>query len=164
MDQLGEILRMGAVVTGGQVWDKPFEDVTDLSCQGPSKKDKYLVLFPSTLLMLSVSNRLSAFIYEVLLLLYVNVRFNWNTQRGNCHCPAWTWANMNQKPRPQSAPSRSQASLTITSLTRSPGPLIETIVCVCPTRLEAQVVFLTNSTVTSESLVLVNFISHSRGI
>ena len=35
--------------------------------QGPSKKDKYLVLFPSTLLMLSVSNRLSAFIYEVVL-------------------------------------------------------------------------------------------------
>jgi len=48
MEQLGEILRMAAVVTG----------------QGPAKKDKYLVLFPSTLLMLSVSNRLSAFIYE----------------------------------------------------------------------------------------------------
>ena len=36
-----------------------------LCSQGPAKKDKYLVLFPSTLLMLSVSNRLSAFIYEV---------------------------------------------------------------------------------------------------
>ena len=50
MDQLGEIIKMGAVVTG----------------QGTNKKDKYLVLFPSTLLMLSASNRLSAFIYEVL--------------------------------------------------------------------------------------------------
>jgi len=48
MDQLGEIIKMGAVVTG----------------QGTNKKDKYLVLFPSTLLMLSASNRLSAFIYE----------------------------------------------------------------------------------------------------
>ena len=28
------------------------------------------------------------------------------------------------------------------SLTPSPGPLIETIVCVCPSRLEAQVVYL----------------------
>ena len=49
MDQLGEIVKMGAVVTGS----------------GAIKKDKYLVLFPSTLLMLSASNRLSAFIYEV---------------------------------------------------------------------------------------------------
>jgi len=48
MDQLGEIVKMGSVVT----------------CQGANKKDKYLVLFPSTLLMLSASNRLSAFIYE----------------------------------------------------------------------------------------------------
>jgi len=48
MDQLGEIVKMGAVVTGS----------------GAIKKDKYLVLFPSTLLMLSASNRLSAFIYE----------------------------------------------------------------------------------------------------
>lgn len=29
------------------------------------KKDRYFVLFPQTLLMLSVSHRLSAFIYEV---------------------------------------------------------------------------------------------------
>lgn len=49
MNQLGEILKMGAVVTG----------------HGANKKDKYLVLFPSTLLLLSASNRLSAFIYEV---------------------------------------------------------------------------------------------------
>lgn len=48
MEQLGDIIKMGTVVVG----------------QGPTKKDKYLVLFPSTLLMLSVSNRLSAFIYE----------------------------------------------------------------------------------------------------
>jgi len=48
MEQLGDIIKMGAVVMG----------------HGPNKKDKYLVLFPSTLLMLSVSNRLSAFIYE----------------------------------------------------------------------------------------------------
>ena len=49
MDLLGDIIKMGSVVTG----------------QGVNKKDKYLVLFPSTLLMLSASNRLSAFIYEV---------------------------------------------------------------------------------------------------
>ena len=34
-----------------------------------------------------------------------------------------------------------QASLSL-FLTKSPGPLIETIVCVCPSRLEAQVVCL----------------------
>ena len=34
-----------------------------------------------------------------------------------------------------------QASLSL-FLTKSPGPLIETIVCVCPSRLEAQVVRL----------------------
>ena len=49
MDLLGDIIKMGSVVIG----------------QGVNKKDKYLVLFPSTLLMLSASNRLSAFIYEV---------------------------------------------------------------------------------------------------
>lgn len=32
---------------------------------GPQHNDRYLVLFPSTLLILSVSHRLSAFIYEV---------------------------------------------------------------------------------------------------
>jgi len=48
MEHLGDIVKMGAVVMG----------------HGANKKDKYLVLFPSTLLMLSVSNRLSAFIYE----------------------------------------------------------------------------------------------------
>ena len=49
MDLLGDIIKMGSIVTG----------------HGANKKDKYLVLFPSTLLMLSASNRLSAFIYEV---------------------------------------------------------------------------------------------------
>ena len=48
IDQLGELIKMGAVVTG----------------HGASRKDKYLVLFPSTLLMLSASHRLSAIIYE----------------------------------------------------------------------------------------------------
>merc|ERR1719150_2235961 len=48
MDLLGDIIKMGSIVTG----------------HGANKKDKYLVLFPSTLLMLSTSNRLSAFIYE----------------------------------------------------------------------------------------------------
>ena len=48
IDQLGELIKMGAVVIG----------------HGANKKDKYLVLFPSTLLMLSASHRLSAIIYE----------------------------------------------------------------------------------------------------
>ena len=41
------------------------EQFYTVSTQGSARKDKYLVLFPSNLLMLSVSNRLSAFIYEV---------------------------------------------------------------------------------------------------
>jgi len=48
IDSLGEIIKMGPVVVG-----------TD-----GNRKDKYLVLFPSTLLLLSASHRLSAFIYE----------------------------------------------------------------------------------------------------
>jgi Rho guanine nucleotide exchange factor 7 len=44
---LGEILHMGSVAV----------------C--PDHRDRYLVLFPSTLLILSVSQRMSAFIYEV---------------------------------------------------------------------------------------------------
>jgi len=48
IDQLGEIIKLGGVVLG----------------QAGTKKDKYLVLFPATLLILSASNRLSAFIYE----------------------------------------------------------------------------------------------------
>eukprot|EP00088_Acartia_fossae_P068401 TRINITY_DN8673_c1_g1_i5.p1 TRINITY_DN8673_c1_g1~~TRINITY_DN8673_c1_g1_i5.p1 ORF type:complete len:613 (-),score=149.34 TRINITY_DN8673_c1_g1_i5:499-2337(-) len=48
IDTLGEIVKMGPVVVGNDA----------------NKKDKYLVLFPSTLLLLSASHRLSAFIYE----------------------------------------------------------------------------------------------------
>ena len=47
ISQLGEILHMGSVAVG------------------PDHKDRYFVLFPSTLLILSVSSRMSAFIYEV---------------------------------------------------------------------------------------------------
>ena len=47
--QLGDIMKMGPVVAG----------------QGVNRKDKYLVLFPANLLLLSASNRLSAFLYEV---------------------------------------------------------------------------------------------------
>ncbi|XP_052120216.1 rho guanine nucleotide exchange factor 7 [Frankliniella occidentalis] len=43
---LGDIVHMGSVAVG------------------PDHRDRYLVLFPSTLLMLSVSPRMSAFIYE----------------------------------------------------------------------------------------------------
>ena len=45
---LGEILHMGSVTVG------PVD-----------QKDRYFVLFPSTLLILSVSARMSGFIYEV---------------------------------------------------------------------------------------------------
>ena len=44
---LGEILHLGPVT------------------QGPDQKDRYFVLFPNTLLILSVSSRMSGFIYEV---------------------------------------------------------------------------------------------------
>lgn len=46
LSQLGDILHMGSVAVGHQ------------------HHDRYLVLFPTTLLMLSVSHRMSAFIYE----------------------------------------------------------------------------------------------------
>jgi len=45
---LGDIVHMGSVAVG------------------PDHRDRYLVLFPNTLLMLSVSHRMSAFIYEVI--------------------------------------------------------------------------------------------------
>lgn len=47
LSTLGEILRIGSVAIG------------------PELKDRYLVLFSSTLLILSVSNTLTSFIYEV---------------------------------------------------------------------------------------------------
>ncbi|KAL0274433.1 UNVERIFIED_CONTAM: hypothetical protein PYX00_006856 [Menopon gallinae] len=46
LSSLGEIIHMGSVAVG------------------PEHQDRYLVLFPSTLLMLSVSSRMSGFIYE----------------------------------------------------------------------------------------------------
>ena len=46
---LGDIHKMGGVMMG----------------EGAARKDKYIVLFPSTLLILSASSRLSAFMYEV---------------------------------------------------------------------------------------------------
>jgi len=93
MDQLGEIIKMGCVVTG----------------QGTAKKDKYLVLFPSTLLMLSVSNRLSAFIYE-----------------GKLPLSGLTIG------RPEVETEANKNSFEIS------GPLIETILCSCPNRQECQ--------------------------
>ena len=44
---LGDIIHMGSVAVGAD------------------HRDRYLVLFPTTLLMLSVSHRMSAFIYAV---------------------------------------------------------------------------------------------------
>ncbi|KAL1124744.1 hypothetical protein AAG570_001365 [Ranatra chinensis] len=46
MTTLGDIIHMGSVAVG------------------PEHRDRYFVLFPTTLLMLSVSHRMSAFIYE----------------------------------------------------------------------------------------------------
>lgn len=93
MDQLGEIVKMGSVVTG----------------QGAARKDKYLVLFPSNLLMLSVSNRLSAFIYEGKLPL----------------------SGLNVS-RPDVETEATKNTFEIS------GPLIETIICTCPSRQECQ--------------------------
>ena len=70
MEHLGDIVKMGAVVMG----------------HGLNKKDKYLVLFPSTLLMLSVSNRLSAFIYEVKTLLSCSLVSSPLYFRASCLC------------------------------------------------------------------------------
>lgn len=47
LTSLGDVLHMGSVAVG------------------PSHQDRYLVLFPSALLLLSVSKRVSAFVYEV---------------------------------------------------------------------------------------------------
>lgn len=47
---LGDIIHMGSVAVG------------------PEHRDRYFVLFPQTLLILSVSQRMSAFIYEVLII------------------------------------------------------------------------------------------------
>lgn len=47
LSSLGDIIHMGSVAVG------------------PDHRDRYFVLFPQTLLILSVSQRMSAFIYEV---------------------------------------------------------------------------------------------------
>lgn len=47
LSTLGDIIHMGSVAVG------------------PDHRDRYFVLFPQTLLILSVSQRMSAFIYEV---------------------------------------------------------------------------------------------------
>lgn len=47
LSSLGDIIHMGSVAVGAD------------------HRDRYFVLFPQTLLILSVSNRMSAFIYEV---------------------------------------------------------------------------------------------------
>lgn len=48
LTSLGDIVHMGSVAVG------------------PDHRDRYFVLFPHTLLILSVSHRMSAFIYEVI--------------------------------------------------------------------------------------------------
>lgn len=48
LSSLGDIVHMGSVAVG------------------PDHRDRYFVLFPHTLLILSVSQRMSAFIYEVI--------------------------------------------------------------------------------------------------
>lgn len=57
LTNLGDILHMGSVAVG------------------PDHRDRYLVLFPTTLLMLSVSQRMSAFIYEVTYITYALTKY-----------------------------------------------------------------------------------------
>lgn len=68
---LGDILHMGSVAVG------------------PDHRDRYFVLFPQTLLILSVSQRMSAFIYEVNLFVALNFAKKNDLclvlRRGNCH-------------------------------------------------------------------------------
>lgn len=65
----GDIIHMGSVAVG------------------PDHRDRYFVLFPQTLVILSVSQRMSAFIYEVnifnLSIFHVTLR-NFRFQRENC--------------------------------------------------------------------------------
>ena len=49
IDQMGDIVKMGSLVMGGRA----------------QQEERYIVLFPSSLLILSVSSRMSAFMYEV---------------------------------------------------------------------------------------------------
>jgi len=48
IDQMGDIVKMGSLVMGGRA----------------QQEERYIVLFPSSLLILSVSSRMSAFMYE----------------------------------------------------------------------------------------------------
>lgn len=63
---LGDVLHMGSVAVG------------------PSHQDRYLVLFPSALLLLSVSKRVSAFVYEVSYLIVKNRVIEFSNFLSNC--------------------------------------------------------------------------------
>lgn len=56
LSSLGEIIHMGSVAVG------------------LDHRDRYFVLFPQTLLILSVSQRMSAFIYEVRKISFMNLK------------------------------------------------------------------------------------------
>lgn len=56
LSSLGEIIHMGSVAVG------------------LDHRDRYFVLFPQTLLILSVSQRMSAFIYEVRMISFMNLK------------------------------------------------------------------------------------------
>ncbi|CAH1644935.1 unnamed protein product [Spodoptera littoralis] len=86
---LGDVLHMGSVAVG------------------PSHQDRYLVLFPSALLLLSVSKRVSAFVYE--------------------GCLPLTGITV----------SKLDDTDTRKNAFEIGGPMIDTIVAVCQTRAEA---------------------------
>ncbi|CAH0603149.1 unnamed protein product [Chrysodeixis includens] len=86
---LGDVLHMGSVAVG------------------PSHQDRYLVLFPSALLLLSVSKRVSAFVYE--------------------GCLPLTGITV----------SKLEDTETRKNAFEIGGPMIDTIVAVCQTRAEA---------------------------
>ncbi|XP_032529489.1 rho guanine nucleotide exchange factor 7 isoform X3 [Danaus plexippus] len=89
LTSLGDVLHMGSVAVG------------------PSHQDRYLVLFPSALLLLSVSKRVSAFVYE--------------------GCLPLTGINV----------CKLEDSDTRKNAFEISGPMIDTIVAVCQTRAEA---------------------------
>ncbi|CAK1603155.1 unnamed protein product [Parnassius mnemosyne] len=89
LSSLGDVLHMGSVAVG------------------PSHQDRYLVLFPSALLLLSVSKRVSAFVYE--------------------GCLPLTGITVCKLDDTDSRKNAFEIS----------GPMIDTIVAVCQTRAEA---------------------------
>ncbi|CAG9566919.1 unnamed protein product [Danaus chrysippus] len=89
LTSLGDVLHMGSVAVG------------------PSHQDRYLVLFPSALLLLSVSKRVSAFVYE--------------------GCLPLTGINVCKLEDTDTRKNAFEIS----------GPMIDTIVAVCQTRAEA---------------------------